>query len=156
MKYEYNHLECSFVKISNEKELQLTLEEFDIYFSPRLSEKKSNFELYSKKLFENGVTYLYMIGNQKIGFISLYLNLNYIYITLIAVRQEYQKNKIGRKLLKYIEKISEELKINEIKLEVDKSNFSAKKFYQNNGYIFEYENTNSIFMKKICNREGFI
>lgn len=88
-----------------------------------------------------------------IGYTAMYANdleNKIAYITLIAVRQDFQKNGVGKSLLNWCENTAYKKGMKILRLEVNKKNKKARTFYEKNG--FEYESikkTKSLYMRKI-------
>ena len=79
-----------------------------------------------------------------IGFVAarLITSVNEGEILNIAVRRQFQKRGIGTILLKEIIDFFKSGAIKSVWLEVRKSNFTAQRFYQRNGFIFCGERKN--------------
>lgn len=85
-------------------------------------------------------------GNVSIGYCVLYANnseTRNAYISLIAVRPEYQNLHIGKQLIETCLQIAESYGMQTCSLEVRKNNTSAIRFYQRNGFVFQEEKTDS-------------
>lgn len=61
---------------------------------------------------------------------EIYKNRTYLKVHDLAVHQNFKKRGIGRKLLEYLKKTAQEMKIPQIDLEVFSFNCNAYKFYQ--------------------------
>lgn len=139
-------------EIKDQDEIYQLLNKFDSLFSPSLSENTIDLAQYSKKLMSNAATYIAKENDEVTGFISFYVDdeeLNYAYITLLAVLPEYQGRKIAQALLDRC--IEEALAMNkkEIKLEVKNNNFPAISFYKKNNFkVVEEASDNNVYMKR--------
>ena len=133
-------------------EIYNILIEYDNVFDPPLHTRILEFDLYAKKLLDNG--YVYIISNEKdiLGFVAFYANdtsSKIGYLTQIAVSRDCTIKGIGYKLLKQFEKVSYECNMKTLMLEVNNNNTHAIEFYKRNGYeFFEKSNENSIYMVK--------
>lgn len=138
-------------KINSFNEINAIISDFNFEFCPALNSYVDDLVVYSKKLFNNAVTYAAKDGGKILGFVSFYCNdfdNRTAYLTQIAVKQQYKNKKIGQKLL---DRVIFDSKINNMKkvtLEVFKDNIVAISFYKKNG--FKYLNNakeNSIYMQ---------
>lgn len=72
------------------------------------------------------------------------------FLSMIAVSKKYEGKGYGKKMLNEIEHICIKSGMTELVLEVNKNNFHALRFYENNGFVFlNKETENSLFMKKM-------
>jgi len=129
------------------------LKEFNTCFSPTISEKVLDLEKYSEKIKENAnVIVLKNKYDQNIGFAVFYTNdidSKNAYISFIGIKNNYTGLGLGNHLLKAIIKIAIEKGMTKIKLEVNKANKSAIKFYlKNNFQVDENKNENSLLMMR--------
>lgn len=69
------------------------------------------------------------------GFIWCFFINNKIHIKSIIIKKEYKRQGIGSRLLDYTEKHLDSNNVLEIDLIVLESNYSAKEFYKNHGYV---------------------
>lgn len=116
------------------------LEYINIQFSNELN--IYDIKNYSDKLFKFAETF-FLINerNEDIGMCSIYINDDtnkILYISTISVKKEYLSNGLGQVLLNHIFEIKNKYKMNYIKLEVNKNNNQAIRFYKKNRFtIFE-------------------
>lgn len=99
-----------------------------------------------EKIHQKGIFIFAYQGNVSIGYCVLYANnseARNAYISLIAVRPEYQKLHIGKQLIETCLQIAESYGMQTCSLEVRKNNASAIRFYQRNGFVFQNEKTDS-------------
>ena len=82
----------------------------------------------------NYYIYIAKFNNIVVGYISFVFLIDHIDIDSIAVIPEYRKNKIGTLLLNKLFEVSKELNVNNIFLEVRKSNIPAVLFYEKMGF----------------------
>lgn len=124
------------VILDNIYNIKETLYEFDDVFIPNISEKIKNFHDYAEKLLKNAVFYEMKEENKKIGFVVFYLNkeTKIGYLTLLAVKNEYQSLGFGKKLLEVYENISKKEKMTVLKLEVFNKNLKVINFYKKFGF----------------------
>lgn len=80
--------------------------------------------------------YVYILDNKIVGFVVLLFAIDEMTILNIAVKNEYKKQKIATKLLKFSENLAKKQQISKIFLEVEQNNTPAKNFYEKMG--FEY------------------
>lgn len=87
-----------------------------------------------------------------IGYVALYANDiqgRTAYITLIAVRKESQKAGVGSSLMYWCEKTAIKKGMKTLRLEVEKDNVAARRFYERHGFCYEEEqNKDSLYMRK--------
>lgn len=86
-----------------------------------------------------------------LGYIAVYANdmqTKVAYITLFAIKPDYQRCGIGYRLLKEAELIAIQRGLSRIRLEVQKSNIKAIQFYRKNGFSEEGETPDSWYMIK--------
>lgn len=111
-----------------------------------------------KVLIDKICTYALFIGaycgEEQVGYCAAYVNDNVTYqayITMIAILPEYQHKGIGQKLMSICVKEAKSRNMKTIKLEVNKANNRAIRFYEKNGYNFikEQHNEKSYYMSKI-------
>lgn len=130
--------EIKIKKIKNPERIINILTDFDDVFSPSISEKIDDKTNYSIKLSENAQVYV-VENHQNIAFISFYANSKIdktTYITFLGVKKESQNMKLGKKLLQLCYEQSLNLGMEKVKLEVQKNNKIAIKFYENNGFSY--------------------
>lgn len=91
-------------------------------------------------------------GDQPMGYAALYANnmeTRVGYISLIAVLPEYQKKRIGSKLMETCEEIAKENGMETIRLEVYLNNYKAISFYEQHGFQKQHETDHgSMYMIK--------
>lgn len=137
-------------------EIKKLLNEFDRIFTPNLSKVIINLDLYALKLKEKAKIYKVEANRENIGFLAFYLNLELkeTYLTLIAVKNNYQKLKIGKKLLEKCEVESRNNKMVKIRLEVYKNNKQAISFYKKNNFKKEnIENEETYYLVKLLEED---
>lgn len=82
------------------------------------------------------------LGERAIGYCAFYMN-DFVnstaYITLIAVKEEYQNMHIGTALIQYVKQAASVNGIHKIRLEVDKANADGIRFYERNHFELESE-----------------
>lgn len=120
-----------FVNVYSYDEIYDLLIEFEECF-PHLREKIVDFESFSKKLSEFAKVIICRLGNKNIALSIFYCNdkISRIgYISLIGVKKEFRGLGIGKQLFDQTKNIMKECGMCRIKLEVDKDNLNAKRFY---------------------------
>ena len=70
---------------------------------------------------------------------------------MIAVKEEYRREHIGSEILKFAELEAQSKGMHFLKLEVNRSNLGAIRFYTNHGYSVCEENPTSYYMEKELN-----
>ena len=115
---------------------------------PHLTEKISSFDDYAQKLSE----YAYVVEareeNESAGILVFYANdqkTKTAYISLIGVKKEKSRKGIGKALLNYCEEFSLKQGMSRLRLEVDKDNVNAIRFYEKNGFSCEGEASQDSF-----------
>ena len=78
-----------------------------------------------------------------LGFCSIWIVIDELQITSIAIHPKYQRKGLGKCLFSELIKLSESLRTNQIYLEVKETNEPAKAFYKSMGF------------KTIANRSNF-
>jgi len=87
--------------------------------------------------FKHGKVFGYFIEERLVGCVGLIVHkkMNYSEIEHLLVHPDFQKQGIGKKLMRFIEKYSKsKLKIKNIRLDVRIKNKKAIKLYKNLGY----------------------
>ncbi len=111
-----------------------------------------NINDYFKKIADNGFTYAIYNDVQICAIACIYINdfrTKTSFITLIGVHENYRRKGYAQALLDYCIKKSENAGMQYIKLEVNKNNFSAIKFYKKNQFKkFSEASKNSYYMIK--------
>lgn len=110
-----------------------------------------NPERYYQTICDNSIFIVALIGNVVCGFCAFYANnadSREAFISLIAVRPEFQKKGIGRMLINYACEMAKQRGMRTIRLEVNKANEKAKAFYRTNGFAVCQDEKNSIYMNR--------
>lgn len=140
-----------FIRISEKYNIYKLLTEFSEVF-PHLTEKISNLEDYAEKLSVFAYVYAANDNSENVGILVFYANdieSKEAYISLIGVKKGKECKGIGKALLDYCSKLSREHGMCKIRLEVDKDNSNAIKFYEKNGFSFLNATArNSFYMEK--------
>lgn len=140
-----------YKRVSCKESIYNLLIEFSGIF-PHLTEKISDIDDYAQKLSEYAFVYEALNDKECVGILIFYANdkqSKTAYISLIGVKKDKEGNGIGKALLKYCEKISMQAGMCKLKLEVNKENIGAIKFYEKNGFAFIEKNSqNSFYMIK--------
>ena len=101
---------------------------------------------------------MFAYQTDSIGYAALYANdseTGTAYISLIAVKPEYQNLHIGKRLLRRCFEIAQLYGMRSCSLEVKKSNFRAIEFYRANGFVFLNERKDSFLMQRnLISQEG--
>lgn len=140
-----------FIKINEKCAIYNLLTEFQDVF-PHLMDKISNLEDYAEKLSELAYVYSAEKNGESVGILIFYANdekSRTAYISLIGVKKGYECKGIGKELLDHCEEVSLQNDMLRLKLEVDKDNITAIKFYKKNGFVTLNETErNSFYMQK--------
>lgn len=130
---------------------------YDDTFIPKLSLRVSNLEEYAVKLCTYANVYAISKNtnnnsNLPIGFIAYYSNdveNKIAYLTQLVVDIDYQKSGVGAILMEFFISNVKNEGFTQIKLEVNKQNSHAIKFYKNYDFYIEREASfSSWYMKK--------
>lgn len=144
-----------FRKIKSLEEMEKLLNEYDGSAVRTISSRTGDLRAYAGKLFqyaENFALYDGETAHTEVGFASFYGNdakSRTVYLTIIAVRPAFRGRGFGTAVLNYLETFGKENGMDRIKLEVDKENTGAIRFYGKNGFqITEEASGESFFMEK--------
>lgn len=140
----------------NRDEIDSIIRVCDKAFAEPVTER----EIYSdllQKLHQKGL-FVFAYQDAPMGYAAFYANdseTKTAYISLIAVKPEYQKLHIGKQLLNCCLEIAQMYGMQSCSLEVKKDNRNAIRFYQANGFVFLSERENSFLMtRKLASQEG--
>jgi len=140
---------------SLEEEIYNYLIEVDSLLMPPLSSKE-NFDIrdYAKKIYDNAITFEAYEGNVLVGLIAAYFHKeeeNFVYLTSVSVKKEYQNMGIAFRLLHQCVLKAEIEDFAEINLITHKDNHRAIAFYKKFGFeiIEEYYNSGIAMQKKL-------
>ena len=126
------------------------LKQCDKQFIPQLSYRVDLLEYTQKLILKSTIIHAHF-NNKIIGLIAFYANkpeLHYAYISLICVLQQYEGQKVGKKL---IEKCILRIKAKGFKLlnlEVNSENSHAIEFYLKKGFKITRIELHSLYMTK--------
>ena len=134
-------IECNhrFKKLSTKLEICKALIEISDAHTPPLIEKIPNINEYANKLFHKAEVYVSFAKSKTLGLIAFYTNdkkSKISYITQIAVQIYAQNMHIGKQLLDICFQVSKRNEMHKVKLEVNKNNKNAIRFYKKNGFEF--------------------
>ncbi|MDQ0227130.1 GNAT family N-acetyltransferase [Metabacillus niabensis] len=124
-------------KLNNKNEIYHSLLELSNAHTPPFVERISNIDEYVEKLSNHAEVYV-IIDLQILGIIAFYANdikNKVAYITHITVQSNVQNMGLGKILLQKCIDVSVENGMRELKLEVNKNNTKAIRFYEKNGFI---------------------
>lgn len=140
-----------FYRLTNYNALLDSLKTFAVCF-PRLLDRVSSVEDYSKKLIKHGKVYVMNEGEKPYGFVAFYDNNTTElvgYIALIGILPAYRRLGIGTKLINETIDIMRNSGMKYVLLEVDDDNATAIKYYQSNGFSFSGKaREESLYMKR--------
>lgn len=138
-----------FEKVDSAEKLLELLVRHDGSAARTISSRVGDLKQYSEKLFLYAENFTVSDGA---GFFSFYGNdtsNHVIYLTLIAVDSELRGQGLGASMLGYLEAFGKQNGRNRIKLEVDKKNHRAIRFYRKNGFQRMADaSAESFFMEK--------
>lgn len=116
---------------------------------------RGDFELWLRK-WDTAADFILAYGNETLGYAIVYANdvtSKTAFITMIAVRPEYQRRNIGKDLLLAVQKLAGERGMRELELEVKTDNRNAIGFYEKNGFCRKEKTGNeSMYMVKKLHR----
>lgn len=119
---------------SDAERLKKMLEKLNEVLIPKLSDRLDISE-YAKKLAKLADVFYAVKDGQDIGNCAVYLNnADYGFISSVAVKEEYHRNGIGKKLLDAVKTSANSKGISLIRLEVSGNNFRALNFYKKMGF----------------------
>ncbi len=138
-------------KITELKAIESILTEFKPYlFNQNINDK--TLKQLSAKFFESAVVLTANNYVQNIGYAAFYCNNiaeQKAYLSMIAVKKQYEHCGIGTKLLNESIKIARNSGMKFLCLESDKQNFRATAFYEKHGFSVIYETERNYLWKKI-------
>lgn len=138
-------------KTATEEEIYSHLKECNDSFCSHLDERV-NIEEYSKKLFDNSVTFEAWVDNILIGLAAAYFNdmENHSgYITNVSVIKDYIRLGIASELMNMCIRYAKQYKVKEIKLGVyKKDNSPAIHLYKEFGFM-DYKNKDDFMLMKL-------
>ena len=137
-------------KTATEEEIYSHLKECNDNFCPQLDERV-NIEEYSKKLFDNSVTFEAWVDNILIGLVAAYFNdaENHSgYITNVSITKDYKESGIASELMNMCIRYAKQCKVKEIKLEVHKDNSPAIHLYNKFGFV-DCKNKDDFMLMKL-------
>lgn len=129
--------------------------EEDNSFLEKLS-SRVDIEEYTDKLINNAVIYSIQRCNKIIAIIAYYrnnLNNKTAYLTYLCVDKLYRSNNYATKLLSIMFSDCINNGFLKIRLETNKDNLIARKFYEKNGFKLYEQKNNSVFYEKILKNE---
>ncbi len=113
--------------------------ELDYVFKRSVVERPEYDGLISK-IAERAIVMAAYLDNAAVGYCAFYMNdfaNSTAYISLIAVKEAYQNMHVGTALIQYIKQIAVVNDIKQIRLEVDKDNENAIRFYMRRHFTKE-------------------
>ena len=125
----------------NRDEKENAVKVCDSAFPPGVSicDKKNYYEIIDK--IDQFADFIVDYENgEVVGYAAMYNNdtaSKTAYITMIGVREEYQRKHIGRKIMAQCKANAMRKNMKVIRLEVLDSNEKAIQFYENEGFVFE-------------------
>ena len=99
-----------------------------------------------EKICNNAIFIVANYNEEVAGYCAMYVNNLYLmqaYITMIAVKKQYQKRGIGQELLDTAIDLATRKQMKSLKLEVDIKNTKAIRFYEKNGFAHTEEKSKS-------------
>lgn len=139
-------------QVDHSDSIQALLYEFDDIF-PHNKEKVSDYAGWAEKLYTFGYVFVEQLDGKNIGLVAFYANdtVNRIgFISLIGIKNDYQKAGLGQCLLQESLSFMKQAGMVECRLEVEKNNVNAMRFYQKNGFsMLEERERSFIYSLKI-------
>ncbi len=114
-------------------------------------DERVNIEEYSKKLFDNSVTFEAWVDNILIGLAAAYFNdaENHSgYITNVSITKDYKESGIASELMNMCIRYAKQYNFKEIKLEVHKDSSTAIHLFKIFGF-FDYKNKDDFMLMKL-------
>ncbi len=139
------------IKSATIKNIEAHLEKTKDNFVPPL-DTTVNLKEYSCKLFQYSQTFEAWNNEELIGLIAAYVNdyeTKIAYISNVSVLLEYSGKNIAQKLLENCIEFCKYQQFIEIRLEVNKENLRAIRFYEKNNFIKNSDKNDSIILKII-------
>ena len=102
--------------------------------------KRPEFDRLVDKIASRAIVVVACLDGRDVGYCAFYMNdfkSRMAYITLIAVREEYQNMRIGTDLIQYVKQTARVNGIHEIRLEVEEENTDGIRFYERNYFTVE-------------------
>lgn len=118
----------------------------------KLTDRVGSLELYADKLFRYAENYVMFQDNTEIGFFSFYANdmiSKRAYLAIIAIDVQHQRKGNGGRALQFIIDECHTKQMESLRLEVDKMNGNALRFYKRNGFLIVEEASDvSVIMER--------
>jgi ribosomal protein S18 acetylase RimI-like enzyme len=98
----------------------------------------NNLKNYVDKIYNNGNAFVIKCDTKIIGLVAFYANdmiKKYAFITMIVIREDWQKHGFGKKLIELVKKESVSGGMTTLGLWVHKENLNARSFYKKIGFI---------------------
>ena len=104
---------------------------------------------YLDKFFGGGdVIYVAVAKENVVGYVSVELHHDFVYLDDLSVTEKYRGMGIGTKLIKFAERYAADSNVPEAVLHVERSNTAARYLYQRFGYAVTDEEENRFRMAK--------
>lgn len=148
-KQEYKLPTCCINTTNDKNEICSIIKACDAAFEEPVSERDIYPDLL-QKICRNGI-FAFACQEKPAAYCAFYANdadSLTAFISLIAVKPEYQHLHIGQRLLTYCLEIAVDRGMHFCALEVKKNNSSAIRFYEKNGFVLLGERESSYLMKK--------
>lgn len=117
---------------------------YDVLFAienqwhPSMADNADFLRSYAEKVYEHALVFGILENNSIVGLAAFYANdivSKQSYLTYIGLFEQYTSKGIGTILLLLCEKTAKARQMTKMKLEVEKNNERAIRFYNNNGYL---------------------
>lgn len=145
-------MNINIVEIKSKELIYQYLSKYNNCFPESIDYRVGDLYAYSEKLFKYAYTFVAQKDSETLGIIILYANDNKTceaFITMIAVDMNYNAQGIGSALFEKCEEICFQSGMKYLKLEVDKENSNAIRFYAKRGFIYFSEaSKNTIYLRK--------
>jgi ribosomal protein S18 acetylase RimI-like enzyme len=150
VKGEENNM-LDIVPITEEIYIYHLLEQFSDIL-PSLSKGEKFRKEIAAKFSQHGIVLVAQdVGGNPCGFAAFYANdtVNFqAYLSMIGVKRNIQHSGIGTQLISAVERYAAQNKMTSIKLEVNKENLSAIRFYKRRNYLIAGETDHSFYYQK--------
>ena len=127
---------CDIIRLRTREDIAVVLNEFDGFYHDLLFANVGDLGQYARKLSRHS-TVLATVDGDVLGFLAFYANdaqTGGAYLAQLAVRPDARGKSIGRVLLHECVRILRRKKFRTLKLEVKKTNATARRFYEANGF----------------------
>lgn len=133
------HNSIILLPVVNQEKIHSIICRLDSAFLHSVTNQPGFHEL-ADKIAKRAVVMAAYADDVAVGYCACYMNdfiNNTAYITLIAVKKEYQNRGIGTEILQYVKQAAAVNGFCKIRLEVQRENVSGIRFYEKNHFVLE-------------------